>query len=229
MIRLLVVDEVRLMGNAFENVLSQEADIEVIACVSSAGEALQSIECCNMLLVSTTLPDDGAWQLTRTVAQTYPAVRVVVVGLSASKLDILRYIEAGAMGYVLKEDSLSEMRETLRAVHSSEALVSPGVAAVLISRVAQLAAICRTAGAQRDASPGLSVALTPREREVMRLMALNLSNTAIAERLTIELGTVKNHVHKILAKLNVSSRQEAVSLFAQRQRLPMPPDERRAA
>jgi two-component system, NarL family, nitrate/nitrite response regulator NarL len=218
MIRLLVVDEVRLMGNAFETVLNQEPDIHVVGCAMGVGEALLLVERCNMLLVSTTLPENGAWHLTRTVVHTHPSARVVVVGLAAGKLDILRYIEAGAAGYVLTQGSLAEMLGTLRAVHSRQALVSPDVAAALISRVAQLAAFCKTAGAQRYTPSALTATLTPREREVLRLMAQDLSNTVIAERLSIELGTVKNHVHNILAKLNVSSRRDAIDFLARRKR-----------
>ncbi len=216
MIRLLLVDEVRLMGNAFVNVLSHEPDMEVVGCATTVDEALSLVAHCNMLLVSATLPKDGALELTRTVARTHPFVRVVIVGLSAAKADILRYVEAGATGYVLKEDSLEAMLVTLRAAHSREALVSPDMAAVLISRIAQLAEICKSAGARTYTPPMPSAMLTPREREVLRLVAQDLSNADIAERLTIELGTVKNHVHNILAKLNVSSRRDAITFFAQR-------------
>ena len=218
MIKLLVVEEARLMANAFESALSQEPDIQVVACATGVVEALPLVDRCNLLLVNTTLPDDGAWQLMRAVVQTHPSVRVVVVGLSGSKADILRYIEAGAAGYVLKEESFAKMLSTLRAVHSREALVSPDVAAVLMSRVAELSAICRSAGAQRYTPATLTAVLTPREREVLRLMAQNFSNGEIAERLTIELGTVKNHVHKILAKLNVDNRRDAISFFTQHRR-----------
>ncbi|MCA1552802.1 MAG: response regulator transcription factor, partial [Chloroflexi bacterium] len=146
MISLLVVDEVRLMCNVFETVLRNEPDIEVVGCATSVEEALAHVHKANIVLVSTTLPDDGALQLTRAVVKSYAAVKVVVVGLAASKAAILRYIEAGAAGYVLKEDTIDEMLIAIRAVHSREALVSPGIAAVLMSRVAQLAEVCRTAG-----------------------------------------------------------------------------------
>ncbi|TMC55608.1 MAG: response regulator transcription factor [Chloroflexi bacterium] len=216
MIRLLVVDEVRLVADAFVSVLGQQPDIQVVGSATDVSEALALVEHCNMVLVSTRLPHDGALQLTRTVASRYPSVHIVVVGLSASTTDILHYVETGALGYILKEDSLADMLGTLRSVHSREARVSPDMAAVLMSRVAQLAEICKTSGAQRYTPATLSAVLTRREREVLRLMAQDLSNAEIAAQLTIELGTVKNHVHKILAKLNVSSRRDAVSFLAQR-------------
>lgn len=211
MIGLLVVDEVRLMCNLFEEVLKNEPDIEVVACATSVEEALRQVHKCNMALVSTTLPDNGALELTRAIVKSYPAVKVVVVGLAASKAAILQYIEAGAAGYVLKENSMEEMLTAIRAVHSREALVSPGIAAVLMSRVAQLAEICRSAGREPQPAPIAAEPLTAREREVLKLMAQGLSNAEIAERLTIELGTVKNHVHNILTKLNVNSRRDAVA------------------
>ena len=215
MISLLMVDEVRLMCNVFEMALKSEPDFEVVGCATNVEEALKQVHIANVVLVSTTLPDDGAYHLTRAVLKAYPMVKVLVVGLAASKAAILRYIEAGAAGYVLKEDTIAEMLTAIRAVHSREALVSPGIAAVLMSRVAQLAEVCRSAGREMYQPHIPSAELTPREREVLKLMALGLSNAEIAERLTIELGTVKNHVHNILTKLNVNSRRDAVAQLTQ--------------
>ena len=211
MISLLVVDEIRLMCNLFSAALQNERDIEVVGCATSVEEALQQVHQCNVALVSTTLSEHGALTLTRAIVKNYPSVKVVVVGLASSKSAILQYIEAGAAGYVLKENSIEEMLTTIRAVHSREALVSPGVAALLMARVAQLAEICKSAGREMQMPPAITEPLTTREREVLKLMAQGLSNAEIAERLTIELGTVKNHVHNILTKLNVSSRHDAVA------------------
>ncbi len=215
MISLLVVDEVRLMCNVFELAMKNEPDFEVVGCAINVEEALKQVHKASVVLVSTTLPNEGAFHLTRAVVKAYPHAKVVVIGLAASKAAILRYIEAGAAGYVLKEDTIEEMLTAIRAVHSREALVSPGIAAVLMSRVAQLAEVCRTAGRELYQPPMASAGLTPREREVLKLMAQGLSNAEIAQRLTIELGTVKNHVHNILTKLNVNSRRDAVAQLTQ--------------
>ena len=142
-------------------------------------------------------------------------MKVIVTGLSDSEAAILQYIEAGVSGYVLRDDSVETMLTTIRAVHAGEAVISPSVAAALMARLAELAELAKAAGGNSpvttsDALPDL----TPREREVLSLIALGLSNSEIAERLTLELGTVKNHVHHILEKLNVSSRQDAVAYLA---------------
>ncbi len=215
MLSLLLVDEVRLMCDVFEMALKNEPDVEVVGCATNVEDALKQVHRANVVLVSTTLSDDGASRLTRAIARAHPMVRVVVVGLAASKADILRYIEAGAAGYVLKEGTVEEMLTAIRAAHGREALVSPGIAAVLMTRVAQLAEVCRTTERELYEPPVPSAELTPREREVLKLMALGLSNAEIAARLTIELGTVKNHVHNILTKLNVNSRRDAVAQLTQ--------------
>lgn len=214
MIRVLVVDEVRLMAHVAASVLKNEPDIEVIGCAATAEEALKLAQDCDIVLLSISLPNHTALELTSTLVKTYPKLKVIVTGVVESEEVILPFIEAGVAGYVLKDDSVDKLLDTIRAVSSGEAAISPAMAAALMARLTELAELAKSVG--DEATPSLVPVpdLTPREREVLDLIALGLSNSEIAARLTLELGTVKNHVHHILEKLNVSSRADAVAYLA---------------
>jgi DNA-binding NarL/FixJ family response regulator len=121
----------------------------------------------------------------------------------------LTYIEAGAAGYVLKEASVEDLVENIRAVADGQALVSPVIARTLMERVADLVRICDDLGI----TVGGIAELTRRETEVLELIAQGKTNQEIADEMIIELGTVKNHVHNLLKKLNVSNRAEAARYF----------------
>lgn len=208
-IRVLLVNQIRLMGNVIAAVLEDESDIQVVGCATTVDEALAQVPGCDVMLVSTRLPDNGALKLTQAITEDHPSVRVLALGLAESEAEVLQYVEAGAAGYVLKDDTVDELLENVRAAHSGEALVSPEIAAALMDRVAELAQLFGTvAGINQSAD------LTERELEVLELIGKGLTNQEIADRLFIEVGTVKNHVHNILDKLNVSSRRDAAAYLA---------------
>ena len=129
------------------------------------------------------------------------------MGLAESREEILRYVEAGAAGYILQDDSVDDLLAKVRTTHGGEAIISPEIAAALMSRVAELA----QSPSKPEAGQADPAELTSREREILELIGEDLTNQEIAERLVVEVGTVKNHVHNILQKLNVSSRREAAA------------------
>jgi RNA polymerase sigma factor (sigma-70 family) len=209
-IRVLLVNEMRLVSNVIASVLEDEPDIEVVGRAASVDEALALATESDVVLVSTRLPDDGALKLTSAIAEADPSVKVLVLGLGESKGRVLRYVEAGADGYVLKNDSVDDLLEHIRAAQKGKALVSPKIAAVLMTRVTELAQLF----AEIESGINEAIDLTPREREILELIGQGLTNQEIADRLVIEVGTVKNHVHSILQKLDVSSREDAASYLA---------------
>lgn len=211
MIRVLVVHQTQLIGSIIANVLDEEPDIRVIGRTTDAEDALARLERtpCEMVLVAATLPDNGALEITEAVAEREYDAKVLVIGLPKSKNAILQYVAAGASGYVLQEVSTEELLQHVRAAHDDKALVSPDIAAALMEHINELAQI----SAQTDVDPSAYAELTPREREVLDLIGEDYSNREIAEQLVIEVGTVKNHVHNILKKLDVSSRHEAAAFL----------------
>jgi DNA-binding NarL/FixJ family response regulator len=164
----------------------------------------------DVVLVSTRLPENGALRLTEAVTGEDPSTDVLVLGVTEKKERVLQYIEAGAVGYVVKDDTVEDMLTAIRAAQKGKALVSPKIAAALMERVSELA------GMFADLETGVieSAGLTPREIEVLELLGKNLTNQEIAGQLFIEVGTVKNHVHSILNKLNVNTRDEAATYLA---------------
>ena len=212
-IKVLLVIEVPLIGNIFASVLEDEADLRVVGCVTSAQDALVFLQGqqVDIAVVSVSLPDREAWALVRTITDRAPATKVLALGLSEEdKTEILRYIEAGAIGYILKDSSLEDFLAAIRLAQQGEARVSTQIAGAMIERLANLARLFATVEPKLNGD----ARLTTRELEVLQCIGLGLTNQEIAARLVVEVGTVKNHVHNILEKLNVSSRDEAASYLA---------------
>lgn len=211
MIRTLIVDEHRISGTVLAAVLSEEPDIDIVGVATTAQETFDLINRCDIIIVNTSIQEDAALEISRLGLSPDLSVKTMVMGIPESEDVILRYIEAGAAGFVLRDDSVESLLETMHAVHNDEAILPPNLAARLMSRVAELAMDYEQAGIM-DAA--IAEELTRREQEVLDLISEGRTNQEIADSLIIELGTVKNHVHNILKKLNVNSRREA-ALIAQ--------------
>ena len=211
-IHILLVNEIRLMGNVIAAALEDEPDIRVVGCVTTPEDALKIVQdqAVDVALVSTRLPDQGALKLTSAISELAPATKVLALGLTEEKKRVLRYVEAGATGYILKDDSLDDLIKTVRAARDGKVFVSPKIAAAMMERLSDLAQMFSDV----ENSVTDSAGLTPRELEVLEQIGNGLTNQQIAEHLVIEVGTVKNHVHSILEKLNVSSRGEAAAYLA---------------
>ena len=211
-INLLLVNETLLMGNVIAAALEGESDINIVGCVTSMEDALNIVreKEVDVALVSTRLPDLGALKLTNAITDLKPSTKVLALGLTEEKQHVLRYVEAGATGYVLKDDSLEDLIETVRAAQDGKVFVSPQIAAAIMERLSGLARIFS------DVENNITntTDLTARELEVLKLISEGRTNQQIAEQLVIEIGTVKNHVHNILDKLHVSSRREAAAYLA---------------
>jgi DNA-binding NarL/FixJ family response regulator len=201
-----------LISEVISAALEDETDILIAGIASTREEALKLLQSeeipCDVFLISTNLPENETLELVKECKQYAPTVSVLVVGLPETEPVILAYIEAGATGYILKEASVAELLKNVRAAYKGEAIISPQIAMSLMARINQLAEEIT----EFDVS--YYSELTTREREVLELVGRGMSNQEIADQLVIELGTVKNHVHRILNKLNVSTRQDAAAYLA---------------
>lgn len=209
MVRILIVHPTRFVCSLYASVFDEKPNMEVVAQATSKESALQQVATCNcnIALISATLPDNGALVLTKELSQNYPDIKVLVVGLLESKSAILQYVMAGASGYVLQDVTVDSLFKNIQAVQEDKALVSPAMAAAFMDHIVELARI----SARPYLEPTAYSELTPREIEVLELIDGGLTNQEIADKLVIEVGTVKNHVHNILKKLDVASREDAAA------------------
>ncbi|MFN2197633.1 MAG: LuxR C-terminal-related transcriptional regulator [Anaerolineales bacterium] len=212
-IRVLLVIEIPLMGDVIAEVLEDEPDIHVVGTAATAQSALERLgqQDIDIVLVSTHLPNQEALQLTTAIAHNEPAIKVLALGVTENKERILQFVEAGADGYIRRGDSVDDLLVSIRAAEADRAQVSPKIAAALIERVAELSELLGRY--QEGVNPDFEQ-LTSREVEVLELIAQGYSNQKIADHLFIEIGTVKNHVHSILKKLDVGNREDAAAYLA---------------
>ena len=213
MIKILLVIEVRLIANIFAEVLEEEADFMIVGRSENVEGALKIIQDrhVDVALVSVGLPGQGAIELTRAIVESAPNTKVLALGLADDTDDVLKYIETGAAGYILKDSSLLDLIEIIRSTQRGEAQVSAKMAGAMMERLSSLAKMF--VSVENTIADG--VRLTPREREVLQCLGKGCTNQEIASHLLVEIGTVKNHVHSILEKLHVSNRDEAASYLAQ--------------
>jgi DNA-binding NarL/FixJ family response regulator len=212
-IKVLLVIEVRLIGNIFTSVLEDESDIKVVGCVATLEDALAFTETreVNIALISADLPDQGALRFTQAMMDRSLSTKVLALGLSEeNKNEALRYIEAGACGLILRDSSVNELLEAIRLAQKGEAQIPSRIAGAMMERLFYLSKMFSAVENKIDGD----VRLTSRELEVLQFIGEGLTNQGIAARLVVEVGTVKNHVHSILEKLNVSNREEAASYLA---------------
>lgn len=199
-------------------VLHDEPDIHIGGCTDSPAAALTQLARtpCAVALVSYRLGDSETLDLVRDLVERDQPIKVLITDVPKDDEIILHLLEEGATGYVCVEESWADLVKKIHAVDEDEFLVHPDVAATMMSRIAELNLLLIELDGGNMARPETVYAeLTQREVEVLRLLGEDKSNQEIAQALTIELGTVKNHVHNLLRKLDVCSRKHAAQLARQ--------------
>lgn len=178
--------------------------------VGTAAAGEEALDCVRSLTPDVVVLDMArveSAEMLRSLTRALPSLKVVAVGVPEVERRVIACAEAGIAGYVRCEGTVEDLLATLESITSGEALLSPRMAASLLRRVATLAA---------EREPDIEVCLTPRECEIAELLTDGLSNKEIAQRLCVEVATVKNHVHSILDKLKVSRRGEAAARVRRR-------------
>jgi len=206
-VRVLLVDDDQLMRAGLRAVLSSDAGIEVVGEAATGRAAVARVRALrpDLVLMDVRMPDLDGIAATREVLATSPDVKVVILTTFEQDDYIFGALSAGASGFLLKRTSPEELLAAIHTVAAGDSLLSPSVTRIVLERLARQPAP-RVAG-----SPVAD--LTPREREVLGLVARGLSNGEIAAALVIEESTVKTHVKRILAKLGLRDRIQAV-IFA---------------
>jgi len=199
-IRVMIVDDHTMVRRGLATMLKVFDDLQLVG-EAESGEA--AIQLCgevvpNVILMDLSLPGMDGAVATRLIRQQFPEVKVIVLTSFKEGDRIKNALEAGAIGYLLKDASADELAQAIRAALAGRATLSPEAAQALVETTNQ--------------PPSLGLDLTERELEVLALMVEGLNNTQIAGRLTVSSSTIKSHVSNILSKLGVASRTEAVTL-----------------
>jgi DNA-binding NarL/FixJ family response regulator len=207
--RVLLADDQELMRMGFRMVIESQADLEVVGEVSNGREALAATErlAPDVILMDVRMPQMDGVEATRRIADSDSAARVII--LTTFDLDEYVYaaLRAGASGFLLKDAQPADLLSAIRAVAAGDAVVAPGVTRRLLTSYAHRL--------PAPAGPGqgerlLLTQLTAREHEVLLLVARSLTNAEIAARLVLSEATVKTHVGRILAKLELRDRVQIV-------------------
>ena len=205
-VRVLVVDDQSLVRAGFRLVLENHDDLEVVGEASNGHEAIHSAGRLkpDVVLMDIRMPELDGIAATRAITTAYPA-RVLV--LTTYDLDEYVYdaLQAGASGFLLKDTPPAQLADGIRAVAAGEALLAPTVTRRLIEEFARVGPARRIRPAELDE-------LTPRELEVLQLVARGMSNAEIAAELFLSETTVKTHVTHVLGKLGLRDRVQAVVL-----------------
>lgn len=199
-IRVLLVDDHTMVRKGLGTFLQVFDDLLLAGEAESGAGAIQL---CgevqpDVVLMDMVMPDMDGAAATRIIRQQFPQVQVIVLTSFKEGERIKNALEAGAIGYLLKDVSADDLAKAIRSAHAGRATLSPEAAQSLVETTNQ------------PPAPGLD--LTERERDVLALMIEGLNNVQIAGRLTVSPSTVKSHVSNILSKLGVASRTEAVTL-----------------
>jgi DNA-binding NarL/FixJ family response regulator len=197
----LIVDDCCLYRDGLASIIEREPAVAEVRRAADWPSIRASLDRATPDIVLLNLASVESRMMMTGVRHASPAALIIAIGVGDSEREIIACAEAGVSGYLLRSEPLSHLMRLVRGVVAGETVCSPRVTAALMRRLAHVAE-----ERQRQVPP-----LTAREDQILGLLDLGLSNKQIADRLGIELRTVKNHVHHIFGKLGVSRRGEAVA------------------
>ena len=208
-IRVLLADDHTILRDGIRALLDDQADIEVIG---EAEDGLSTVKMVGKLkpdvvIMDIAMPLLNGLEATRQIQRDYPQVKVLILTMHENEEYIRQVLAAGALGYVLKDAAAQDLLGAIRAVHRGEAVLSPAITRLVIEDYLRWGDI-RPA----DTSNGL----TPREREILQLIAEGYTNKEIAEILSLSVKTIQSHRSNLMSKLDLHDRGELIKYAIQK-------------
>jgi DNA-binding NarL/FixJ family response regulator len=202
-VKVVLIDDHDLVRGGIKTMLESQGDIEVIGEASDGIQALSTVEASlpDVVLIDVIMPKKDGIEATREIKDAFPNVGVVVLTGHDEQQFVFDALKAGASGYLLKTAELDEVVETVKAVAQGEGRLDPNLATQVLSEFQTY---------QKADVAEVYQPLTPREREILKLMSDGLPNKTIASRLSISERTVTTHVANIYSKLHVNNRVSAI-------------------
>jgi DNA-binding NarL/FixJ family response regulator len=224
-VRVLLADDQRLVRESVGTLLGLLDGIELLA---TASDGEQAIALCaehrpQVVLMDLRMPRLDGIEATRRLREEQPEVRVIALTTYADDDSVLGALRAGARGYLTKDASGADIRDAILTVASGDAALDPAVQHHVVAALAGAHAMPVGSGAETVAEPELPDDLTPREAQVLALIAAGLTNAEIAERLVVSPTTVKSHINHLFAKAGLRDRAQAVG-YAYRTGIAAPPE-----
>jgi two-component system response regulator NreC len=203
-IRIIVADDHTIVREGVRLLLDAQMDMEVVGEAADGQQALTQVRKLkpDIVLIDISMPVLNGLEATRAIKREYPQIHVIVLTMYESDEYFFQVLDAGASGYVLKKAASADLAAAIRAVHAGDVFLYPSVARRLVADY-----LTRVKSGEEQSSYD---GLTPREREVLRLIAEGYTNQVIAEKLVISPSTVQTHRTRIMQRLNLHSRAELI-------------------
>jgi DNA-binding NarL/FixJ family response regulator len=206
-IKLLLIEDNRLLRDGMFSILKAYKDIVIIAASGDGKNCLSKIQQLkpNVVLLDLGLRSQNSLRVVEIIKKEAPKAKIIVMDLAPIQTDILKYVKAGANGFILKDASLNDFLTTIRTVSEGATVLPPLLVDSLFSQIVDHAV--------REGKPKLkeAVMMTKREREVVRFLGDGMSNKEIGQKIRISTYTVKSHIHNIMEKLALHTRLEVAN------------------
>lgn len=201
-IRLLIADDHPVVRDGLRGIFAGDTEFEVVAEAANGAEAVRLAQgrAVDVVLMDLRMPELGGVDATRRLRELGHPARVLILTTYDTDRDVLRAVEAGATGYLLKDAPPDELRRAVRAAYAGQSVLAPAVAGTILGLVG-------------NRNPDV---LSPRELEVLRLVAAGATNRAVARQLHVSEATIKTHLLHVYAKLEVRDRAAAVAVAYER-------------